>query len=68
MHATLIVNYLITGGTRRFSDASGHLTMTATLKVVLRNAANAPALLINTGEFTGTIVGAALEDQERRDD
>jgi hypothetical protein len=42
--------------------------MKATLASVLRNAANAPALLTNTGTFEGTIVGAAREGEERQDE
>jgi hypothetical protein len=57
-HAVLTVNYEITGGTGRFTDASGNITMTATLAAILRNAAGAPALLINTGEFEGTLIKA----------
>jgi hypothetical protein len=64
-NAGLTVNYQISGGTRRFKGASGDLTMTATLVAVLRNAANAPALLTNTGKFEGTIFRAAEEDDER---
>jgi hypothetical protein len=64
-NAGLTVNYQISGGTRRFKGASGDLTMTATLVAVLRNAANAPALLTNTGKFEGTIFRAAEEDEER---
>ena len=66
-NAALTVNYEITGGTGRFTGASCNLTMTATIAAVLRNASNAPALLTNTGEFEGTIVGAALEEEERQD-
>jgi hypothetical protein len=66
--AALIVNYQISGGTGRFTDTSGNLRMTATIMPVLRNAANAPALLTNTGKFEGTILGAALEDEEREDE
>jgi hypothetical protein len=66
--AALIVNYQISGGTGRFTDTSGNLRMTPTLMSVLRNAANAPALLTNTGKFEGTIVGAALEDEEGEDE
>ena len=42
--------------------------MTYTHRAVLRNAANAPALLTNTGEFKGTIFGARLEEEEREDE
>ena len=66
--AALVVNYQISGGTGRFTGASGNLTMSATLMAVLRNASNAPALLTNTGKFEGTIFGAALEDEEREDE
>ena len=52
----LTVNYEITAGTGRFTDASGNLTMTATIAAVLRNASGAPGLLINTGEFEGTLI------------
>ena len=61
------MNYEIIGGTERFAGASGNLTMTATIASVLRNASNAPALLTNTGEFEGTIVKAA-PDEERQDE
>lgn len=66
-NAALAVNYEITGGTGRFTDASGNLTMSATIAAVLRNASNAPALLTNTGEFEGTIVGAAPEEGGHQD-
>src|SRR5262245_20221618 len=65
--AALTVTYQITGGTRRFKESSGSLTMTATLMPVLGNASNAPALLTNTGKFEGTVFRAALEDDQRQD-
>jgi len=52
-NATLTVNYQVTGGTGRFEGATGNVTMTATIAPVLFNASNAPALLINYGEFEG---------------
>jgi hypothetical protein len=55
--AHLTTNYQITGGTGRFEGASGALTMTATMRAVLRNAANAAALLALTGEIEGTVSG-----------
>ena len=66
--AALVVNYQISGGTGRFTGASGNLTMTATLMAVLRNASNAPALLTNTGKFEGRIFGAALDEEDRQDE
>jgi hypothetical protein len=56
----LTTTYQITGGTGRFKGASGALTLTAMLFPVLFNASNAPALLTNTGEFDGTILGVAI--------
>jgi len=38
--------------------------MTATIAPVLRNAANAPALLTNTGKFEGTVFGMARGEEE----
>jgi hypothetical protein len=67
-NAGITVNYEVTGGTGRFAGASGNLTMTATLVAVLRNASGQPALLTNTGEFEGTLVGASLDKEERSDD
>lgn len=64
-NALLTVKYQITGGTGRFEGASGALTMTATMKSVLRNAANMPALLMFTGEFEGTIARAEQEGPGR---
>ena len=64
--AQLIVKYQISGGTGRFENASGELTMTTTQRAVLRNAAGMPALLMFTGEFEGTIAGLGSE-HERQD-
>ena len=55
--AVLTVQYQITGGTGRFEGAAGTLTYTATMRSVLRNASNAPALLTLTGEIEGTVSG-----------
>jgi hypothetical protein len=55
--AAITVNYEITGGTGRFEGASGSLTLTATLRSVLRNASNASALLTLTGVIEGTVSG-----------
>ena len=63
--SALIVNYQINGGTGRFANASGELTMTATQTPVLRNATNAPALLPIVGRFEGTIFRAEPENNDR---
>jgi len=63
--SALIVNYQITGGTGRFANASGELTMTATQTPVLRNAINAPALLPIAGQFEGTVVRPQPENDDR---
>ena len=55
MNSAITVKYSINGGTGRFTGASGDLTMTATIVPVLRNASNAPALLVNIGQFEGTL-------------
>jgi len=55
--SALTVNYEITGGTGRFEGASGSLTYTATMRAVLRNASNAPALLTLTGMIEGSVSG-----------
>ena len=52
-HAAITVNYEISGGTGHFREASGKLTMSGTLMVVLRDASNAPVLLTNTGRIKG---------------
>ena len=63
--SVLIVNYQINGGTGRFANASGELTMTATETPVLRNAASAPALLPIAGQFEGTIFRRERENDDR---
>jgi len=63
--SALIVNYQITGGTGRFANASGELTMTATQTPVLRNATNAPALLPIAGQFEGTVFRPEPENEAR---
>ena len=57
--AHLTTTYQITGGTGRFKDASGTLTLTATLLPVLFNGPDSAVLLTGTGEVEGTVSGAA---------
>ncbi|MCU1248841.1 MAG: hypothetical protein JWQ49_1870 [Edaphobacter sp.] len=65
-HCTL--TFQITGGTGRFKDASGTLTLTETNVPVLTDALNNPVFFASTGEFTGTVSGVAREadGQEER--
>jgi len=63
----LAETYQITGGTGRFKSATGTLTLTGLLSPVLFNASGNPALLTNTGEFDGTILGVATEAQGQDD-
>ncbi len=65
-HCTRI--FQITGGTGRFKDASGALTLTETAIPVLVDANGKPAFFVATGEFTGTVSGLAREEQGRQDD
>lgn len=64
-HCTRI--FEITGGTGRFKDASGRLTLTETVVPVLSDAAGNPALLAATGKFIGMVSGMAA-DEERQDE
>lgn len=59
----LAEKYQITGGTGRFKNASGDLSLKGTLNVILSDASGLPRLLTNTGEFDGSVIGVA-ERQE----
>ena len=52
----------ITGGTGRFKDASGTLTLTELNVPVLADALNSPVFFASTGEFTGTVSGVPIGD------
>jgi hypothetical protein len=56
-----VLTLKITGGTGRFKDASGTLTLTETNVPVLADALNNPVFFATTGEITGTISGVAGE-------
>jgi hypothetical protein len=58
-HCTLTLQ--ITGGTGRFKDASGTLTLTETNVPVLADTSNNPVFFASTGEFTGTISGVGRD-------
>jgi hypothetical protein len=58
-HCTLA--FQITGGTGRFKDASGVLTLTETVLPVLADASNNPVFFAATGRFRGTVSGVARE-------
>jgi hypothetical protein len=59
--AHCIMTFQIIGGTGRFKDASGALTLTETVVPVLADALNNPVFFAATGEFTGTVSGVARE-------
>jgi hypothetical protein len=58
-HCTL--TFQITGGTGRFKNASGTLTLTETSVPVLADAMNNPVFFAAAGEFTGTVSGVSEE-------
>lgn len=64
-HCTRI--FQITGGTRRFKDASGVLTLTETTAGVAfaLNDPTKPVFFVATGEFKGTVSGACIEEEEQ---
>ncbi len=65
-HANLTETYQITGGTGRFKGASGTLASTATWTPVVFNGPNSAVLLTATGEFTGTVFGVAIGEEDER--
>lgn len=62
-HCTRI--FEITGGTRRFKDASGELTLTEAVTPVIANAAGLPAFFAATGKFKGTVSGVGRDEEEQ---
>src|ERR1700684_1838884 len=64
-HCTL--TFQITGGTGRFTHASGVLTMTETVETVAADALGNPVFFAATGKFAGTISGVAGEDRPYRE-
>jgi hypothetical protein len=58
-HCTLV--FKITGGTGRFKNASGALTMTETVVPVAADALSNPVFFAATGEFTGAVSGVRDE-------
>jgi hypothetical protein len=61
MAALCTVTFQIAGGTGRFKDASGVLTLTET-PLPVADALNNPVFFAETGEITGTISGVAMEE------
>jgi len=62
LQARCTMTFQITGGTGRFKDASGTLTLTETVLPVLADASNNPVFFAATGEFTGTLSGVVTEE------
>ena len=61
LEAHCTFTFQITGGTGRFKDASGVLTLTETDLPVLADALHNPVFFADTGEFTGTVSRVAKE-------
>jgi hypothetical protein len=61
LEAHCILTFQITGGTGRFQNASGILTLTETLVPVLADATHNPVFFASAGGFTGTVSGVAEE-------
>jgi hypothetical protein len=64
-HCTLTLQ--INGGTGRFQDASGVLTLTETAHPILADASNNFVFFTETGQLTGTVFGVDIEKQDRDD-
>ncbi len=63
--ALCTLNYQITGGTGRFKNASGLLTLTETVVPVLSDAFGNPVFFSATGEITGTVSGVAKDPDDQ---
>lgn len=57
----------INGGTGRFKNASGTLTLTEVAAPVLADATGNPVFFSEAGQFTGTISGIAREDVRQQE-
>jgi hypothetical protein len=53
------------GGTGRFKNASGTLTLTETVVPVLADASQNPVFFAATGQFTGTISRMPAEEEHK---
>jgi hypothetical protein len=62
------VTFQITGGTGRFQNAAGTLTLTETVVPVLADAFSNPVFFASTGEFTGTVSGVARQEDDDHDE
>ncbi len=60
--AHCVLNFQITGGTGRFKNATGLLTLTETVVPVLSDAFGNPVFFASTGEITGTVSGVAKDE------
>jgi hypothetical protein len=56
--AHCVLQFQVTGGTGRFANASGTLTLTETVVPVLADALGNPVYLASTGQITGQLSGA----------
>jgi hypothetical protein len=65
LQAHCILYFQVTGGTGRFKNASGLLTLTETVVPVLADALNNPVFFAATGEITGTVSGVAKEGEHQ---
>ena len=59
--AHCILYFQVTGGTGRFKNATGLLTLTETVVPVLADANSNPVFFAATGEITGTVSGIAKD-------
>jgi hypothetical protein len=65
VEAHCMMTFQITGGTGRFKNASGVLTLTETVAPVLADGTNNPVFFAATGQITGTISGVSTQDEAK---
>jgi hypothetical protein len=68
LQAHCVLNFKVTGGTGRFKNATGLLTLTETVVPVLADINSNPVFFASTGEITGTVSGVAkaADSQDER--
>ena len=59
--------FKVNGGTGRFQSASGVLTLTETTQPALGDSSGNPVFFLETGQFTGTILGLPMNDDPQGD-